>query len=234
MKKILFMAWLFMLSIIPAAAQYHYDYGYDYTVDSDLTLTGRQWHWDGTSILEANDGIYLVIQGPRRYRICFEPYYPDRGLLPYFLNGRLVWYRLLNGISYFLDPYGYWRRMSYTPVYYPHYYYPVARCRHINFYNWHFWHGRPHYRYHGHCYAPPPRHRFYDHRRSLPPQRQIRTPEHRNVTPQRPPARRYESPRREPNRSYRNQVRPAQNRNHAPARNCQRSMHRDRDARPHR
>lgn len=183
MKNVFFLVVLFMLSISPAAAQDYYlgddetsaddinDYNYD--LDEDLVLTDNQWHLDGTSILEANNNQYLVVQGQNRVRrTLYQPDYDAYGRLwngyidnssarPYYYNGNLGWAILCNALWYFIYPDGNWCRFSSSPNYYTDYYYPVRNCRHLNFYDWHFWQHRHHYNYHGHCYDRPRYNGYY-------------------------------------------------------------------------
>ena len=159
MKKIVLLA-LLLLSGVTASAQYYeedyVDPSYDYVVESNLDLTGEQWHLAGTSILAAANNLYLIIDGTDRFIRTLR--YFDRGYYerlwhcrissyrPYYHNGSLGWYIVANLINYFLYPDGRLVRLSAAPCYYA-YHYDVAHRHRLNFYNWHFWkyHRRPHY-----------------------------------------------------------------------------------------
>lgn len=173
MKRSIFMAVLFMLSISAAAQSY---YGYDddiyasadaadytYDVANGLDLTGEQWHTNEASILAANNCQYIVVRGPARslYTLgplnvpAYEQLWHHRISLyqPYYYNSCLGWYAVAGLIHYFIYPNGQWCRLSFEPCYYP-YRYHIAHCRRINFHGWHFWHGRHNKGYHGTCYRP--------------------------------------------------------------------------------
>lgn len=188
MKKIIFMAVLLMLSLSSAAQSYYgYDDVYDdyaYDVANDLDLTGEQWHTNEASILAANNSQYIVVCGSSRYRYtlgslnipAYEQIWHHRISLcrPYYYNNCLGWYAVAGLVHYFIYPDGRWCRLGYEPCYYP-YQYHVAHCRRINFYDWHFWHGRHHHSYHGTCYQhrrpAAHRHNGYNHYREKSPAR---------------------------------------------------------------
>ncbi|GEM_PF-5291336 len=197
MKKIIFMAVLLTFSLSAAAQSYYgdddvYD-DYSYDISNDLDLTGEQWHTNEASILAANNSQYIVVRGPSRYRYtlgslnvpAYEQIWHQRISLcrPYYYNGSLGWYVVAGLINYFIYPDGRWCRLSYEPYYYP-YRYHVAHCRRINFYNWHFWHGRHHHAYHGTCYhhrrPAVHRHNGYNHYQEQNYRRQSPPPARRN------------------------------------------------------
>lgn len=171
MKKFLLAAILVVLSTSCATAQYssgydNNDYDYMVNVDDDLLLTDRQWHTDDASILEANNNQYLVLRGGERYRHTLGRLnvYAYQNLWgetiveyrPYYYNGSLGWYVVGSLLNYFIYPDGRWCRFGYRPTYYS-YHYPVYRSRCLNLFHWHFWTGRHHHHYRGHCYRPPRR-----------------------------------------------------------------------------
>lgn len=134
---------------------------YTYDVEDGVDLTGDQWHTDDASILAANNSQYIVVRGPTRYRYslgrldipAYERLWGYRvsSYRPYYYNGSLGWYVLAGLVNYFIYPDGRWCRLDYRPYYYP-YRYHIAHCHRINFFDWHFWHGRSHHNYRGHCY----------------------------------------------------------------------------------
>lgn len=171
MKKFLLAAILVVLSTSCATAQYSSGYDdsdYDYTinVDDDLLLTDRQWHTDEASILEANNNQYLVLRGGERYRytlgrlntVAYQNIWGETIIeyRPYYYNGSLGWYVIGSLLNYFIYPDGRWCRFGYRPTYYS-YHYPVYHSRCLNIFHWHFWSGRHHHHYRGHCYKPPRR-----------------------------------------------------------------------------
>lgn len=207
MKRIIFIAVWLMLSLSAAAQSYYGDDVYNdyaYDIADDLDLTGEQWHTDEASILAANNSQYIVICGPSRYRYtlgnlnipAYERLWHQRVSLcrPYYHNRCLGWYVVAGLIHYFIYPDGRWYRLDYEPYYYS-YRYHVAHCRRINFYNWHFWHGRHHHGYHGTCYHP---------RRSDIHHPNRYTPARRSYD-SRPP-RRYSEPQRLPERKVSREV----------------------------
>lgn len=169
------MAILLMLSLSAAPQDYYYnnnseyedlsddinpdDYVYD--IEDGVDLTGEQWHTNDASILAANNSQYIVVRGPTRYRYvlgslnipAYERVWGYRisDYRPYYYNGSLGWYVLAGLINYFIYPDGRWCRLGYEPYYYP-YRYHIAHCHRINFFDWHFWHGRHHHNYRGTCY----------------------------------------------------------------------------------
>lgn len=173
MKKLFFMAVLLVLSLSAAPQDYYYDNNnseyeddinpddYVYDIDDGVDLTGEQWHTNDASILAANNSQYIVVRGPTRYRYvlgslnipAYERVWGYRisDYRPYYYNGSLGWYVLAGLINYFIYPDGRWCRLSYEPYYYP-YRYHIAHCHRINFFDWHFWHGRHHHSYRGTCY----------------------------------------------------------------------------------
>lgn len=219
MKRNIFMAVLLMLSLSAAAQISLYgnepddaaydDYAYD--VANGLDLTGEQWHTNEASILAANNCQYIVVRGPARnlYTLgalnvpAYERLWHHRISLyrPYYYNGCLGWYAVAGLIHYFIYPDGRWCRLGYEPCYYP-YRYHIAHCRRINFYDWHFWHGRHHHSYRGTCYhhrrPAMQRHNGYNHYRD---QHYRKQPPARRNYDSRPPHR-YSEPKRQPDRRY--------------------------------
>ncbi len=177
MRRIVFLALLF-LSGITASAQYYYEdaynnSSYEYVIDPEIDLTGEQWHLAGTSILAARNNLYLIIDGTNRFVRTlryFDRRYYERlwrcriaSYRPYYHNGSLGWYIVANLINYFLYPDGRLVRLSAAPCYYS-YHYDIAHRHRLNFYDWHFWryHPRPHYHPHKH-YSHPVYTRDYRH-----------------------------------------------------------------------
>lgn len=249
MKRIIFIAAWLMLSLSAAAQSYYgnddvYD-DYTYDIANDLDLTGEQWHTNEASILAANNSQYIVICGPSRYRYTlgslnipvYERLWHQRISLcrPYYHNRCLGWYVVAGLIHYFIYPDGRWCRLDYEPYYYS-YRYHVAHCRRINFYGWHFWHGRHHHGYHGTCYHPrrqdmyrPSRHHHYrehNYDRHAPARRSYdNRPPRRYSEPQRQPERRVS---RETYRQNEHSVRnnsPNRQRHYAPAERNRPSRH---------
>lgn len=213
------MAVLLVLSLSAAPQNYYYDNNnseyeddinpddYVYDIDDGVDLTGEQWHTNDASILAANNSQYIVVRGPTRYRYvlgslnipAYERVWGYRisDYRPYYYNGSLGWYVLAGLINYFIYPDGRWCRLSYEPYYYP-YRYHIAHCHRINFFDWHFWHGRHHHSYRGTCYHHKRpvvhRHNEYNHYREQNYRRQS-LPARRNYDSR--PQRRYSEQQRQ-------------------------------------
>ena len=137
----------------------------DIYVNDGVVLSGNQWHFDNYSVIEANDGNYLVVS-PNGYNYqylpafvprTFEHRYNERvySFKPYVFNGCLGWYIDCPAHDYFCYPNGTLVTLSYVPVFH-NFYYAVRHLRHINLRNWHW--RRPGYYYKPHPYHPPHNH----------------------------------------------------------------------------
>ena len=154
-------------------------------VDDGVVLSGKQWHCNNLSIIDAGSSNYLIIT-PTEYYYSYLPefYTPTiNGLIgdvvltyrPYVKDGCLGWYIHARYADYFLYQWeGYWQavRIYYAPVYY-NYLYNLCGMRYIDMRRWHFAPPpgpRPH---HHHHHGTPP------HHHGTPPHH----PGHNNGTP---------------------------------------------------
>ena len=163
----------------------------DIYINDGVVLSGNQWHFDNYSVMEANNGNYLVVNPygytyqylPPFVPADFEARYRERvySFQPYIYNNCLGWYVNCSVNRYFYYPNGALVRLSYVPVFHQ-VYYTLKHLRHINLRNWH-WH-RPGYNYYNprppqHNYRPPQQHR--PNGNVTPPPQQHRP--NGNVTP---------------------------------------------------
>ena len=157
----------------------------DIYINDGVVLSGNQWHFDNYSVIEANNGNYLVIY-PNGYNYqylpafaprVFENLYHERvySFKPYVFNNCLGWYVDCPVHDYFYYPNGTLVTLNYVPVFH-NFYYTLRHLRHINLRNW-YWrrpdyyrphstplyqnHFRPPYQHHpnGHVARPPQQHR---------------------------------------------------------------------------
>ena len=168
MKKVLlFLAFALVMQV--AQAQINEIY-----LSNGVVLTGNQWHFDDYSVMEANDGLYVVIT-PNGYnyyqlqhfdKLSFELAYSDivYSVKPYIYNNQFGWYVRGHYRNYFYYPSGSVIVLSYVPTFYT-FHYDVARLTYLNLRHWHWrtaglyhhlWH-KPHHYHH------PPQHHHHNH-----------------------------------------------------------------------
>lgn len=142
---------------------------YNVVLDDDLVLTDRQWHTDDYSILEADGNQYVLLRGTDKYRYhlgrlnysaysrLFGDVIVESNCRPYYYDNQFGWFVSGSRGTYFVYPDGrsHYFRDRYYPRYYDDYYYPVRHSRCLNIFSWHFWSGRHHRDYRGHCYDRP-------------------------------------------------------------------------------
>ena len=168
MKKVLlFLAFALVMQV--ASAQIN-----DIYLSNGVVLTGNQWHFDDYSVMEANNGIYVIVT-PNGYnyyqlqqfdKVSFELAYADivYSVRPYIYNNQFGWYIRGHYRNYFYYPNGSVIVMSYVPTFYT-FHYDVARLTYLNLRYWHWrtaglyhhlWH-KPHHYHH------PPQHHHHNH-----------------------------------------------------------------------
>ena len=187
MKRVLFFLAL-LLTMQTANAQIN-----DIYLSSGVVLSDNQWHFDDYTVIEANNGTYLVITPNNYYysrlapfdRYAFEYSYGVNvlGFKPYVYNNCLGWYIQGSYSNYFYNPVtNACITLSFVPVFYD-FYYSVQRLRHLNL---RYWHWRTAGRYH-HLWHPP--HHRHDHYRHNPPHNNHSRPPHQVRPPQNNPPR---------------------------------------------
>ena len=163
MKKVLFFLAL-LFAIQTAKAQVN-----DIYLQDGIVLTDNQWHFDDYSVIEANNGTYLVITPNGHYytqlspfeRYTFERHYGVNVLTyrPFIYNTYIGWYVQTNLYDLFYCPLtGECVTIPYVPTFYD-FYYKVKRLRHLNL---RYWHWRNEGRYH-HLWRPPQHHIHHHH-----------------------------------------------------------------------
>ena len=162
-KLLLFLAFALVMQV--ASAQIN-----DVYLSSGVVLTGNQWHFDDYSVMEANNGVYVIVtpNGYNYYQLqqfdkrSFELAYADvvYSMKPYIYNNQFGWYIRGHYRNYFYYPNGNIIVMSYEPTFYT-FHYDVARLTYLNLRYWHWrtaglyhhlWH-KPHHYHH-----PPQKH----------------------------------------------------------------------------
>ena len=168
MKKVLlFLAFALVMQV--AQAQINEIY-----LSNGVVLTGNQWHFDDYSVMEANNGVYIIIT-PNGYnyyqlqhfdKLSFELAYSEivYSVKPYIYNNQFGWYIRGHYRNYFYYPDGSVVVLSYVPTFYT-FHYDVARLTYLNLRYWHWktaglyhhlWH-KPHHYHH------PPQHHHHNH-----------------------------------------------------------------------
>ena len=142
MKKVLFfLVCLFTMQIANAQVN-------DIYLRNGVILSDNQWHFDDYSVIEANNGVYLVITPNNHYysqllpfnRDYFEYAYGVNVLAykPYVYGGVLGWYVQGYYNNYFYNPeLNRCFALTYVPIFYD-FYYSVYRLTHLNLRHWHW------------------------------------------------------------------------------------------------
>lgn len=141
MKKLLFLAIALVLSTSIAFAQ-------DFYLPEGITLTGRQYHYDGFSIMETDkEGQYLMIsEGCEPSFETLAPftyngqYGPIREVRPYYYSNAMRWYIQTDYGRFIVWSDGSMSKIDWRPTYYRNYRYSCAGARFLNFLSWHYRH----------------------------------------------------------------------------------------------
>lgn len=141
MKKLLLLVVLLVLGTMTTFSQ-------DFYLPEGITLTGRQYHYDGFSIMETDKkGQYLMIsEGCEPSFETLAPftyngqYGPIREVRPYYYSNAMRWYIQTDYGRFIVWSDGSMSKIDWRPTYYRNYRYSCAGARFLNFLSWHYRH----------------------------------------------------------------------------------------------